>query len=161
MNAAYTGNKISELRKEKNMTQKDLALQLHVTDKAVSKWERGLNYPDLLLFPLLASALDTTVSELLGVEQNIPDTTIDIMAEISKQEKERILKIMREYLVLTTVLAIGFIIYQSHLFIYGYIWAKYNVQFWIVGVLLALAVTLITNGIYMLVKYRKMFHDIK
>ena len=42
MNQTYTGTKIVTLRKEKNMTQKDLAEQLHVTDKAVSKWERCL-----------------------------------------------------------------------------------------------------------------------
>ncbi len=41
MNQTYTGTKIASLRKEKNMTQKDLAEQLNVTDKAVSKWERG------------------------------------------------------------------------------------------------------------------------
>lgn len=41
LNQTYTGTKIASLRKEKNMTQKDLAEQLNVTDKAVSKWERG------------------------------------------------------------------------------------------------------------------------
>ena len=44
---------ISLLRKEKGLTQKELAAQLNVTDKAVSKWERGLCYPDIsLLSPL-------------------------------------------------------------------------------------------------------------
>lgn len=49
MNAEYTGKKIAELRKNKDMTQKELAEKLHVTDKAVSKWERGVNFPDLEL----------------------------------------------------------------------------------------------------------------
>lgn len=56
---------ISELRKEKNMTQKDLAEKLNVTDKAVSKWERGVGYPEITILPLLADALGVTTSELL------------------------------------------------------------------------------------------------
>lgn len=47
MDASYTGNKIFELRKKSRLTQKELAEMLHVTDKAVSKWERGMNFPDL------------------------------------------------------------------------------------------------------------------
>lgn len=66
MNAEYTGKKIAELRKEKEFTQKELAEKLHVTDKAVSKWERGVNFPDLGLMEKLAEALDTTPSILLG-----------------------------------------------------------------------------------------------
>ena len=42
MDNIKTGNLIKELRKEKGMTQKDLADKLHITDRAVSKWERGL-----------------------------------------------------------------------------------------------------------------------
>lgn len=43
MDVAYTGNRISALRRQKGWTQKELADRLHVTDKAVSKWERGLS----------------------------------------------------------------------------------------------------------------------
>lgn len=42
------GSTISNLRKEKNMTQAELANKLNVTDKAVSKWERGISYPDII-----------------------------------------------------------------------------------------------------------------
>ena len=41
------GTKIAKLRKEQNMTQQELANKLNITDKAVSKWERGLSYPDI------------------------------------------------------------------------------------------------------------------
>lgn len=58
MDAAATGKRIAALRRQKGWTQKQLAEQLHVTDKAVSKWERGLNFPDLgLIEPLAASKL--------------------------------------------------------------------------------------------------------
>lgn len=58
---------IARTRKTKNMTQKDLAAKLGVTDKAVSKWERGLGYPDIKTLPNLADALGISVNELLTV----------------------------------------------------------------------------------------------
>lgn len=88
MNAEYTGKKIAELRKEKNMTQKELADKLHVTDKAVSKWERGVNFPDLGLMEELAIALDTTPSILLGLENSTKEEIVTSFAEISSQQSE-------------------------------------------------------------------------
>lgn len=63
------GQFICELRREKQMTQKDLAEKLHITDKAVSKWERGLSCPDISLLPQIAELLGVTVSELLNGER--------------------------------------------------------------------------------------------
>lgn len=60
------GDLIKQIRKEKNLTQKGLADILMVTDKAVSKWERGVGYPEITLIPELANALGITVSELLN-----------------------------------------------------------------------------------------------
>ena len=81
MNLEKMGKFIAELRKSKKMTQKDLAEQLNITDKAVSKWERGLSGPDISLLTPLADILEITVSELLngekkfsvdeGVEENL------------------------------------------------------------------------------------------
>lgn len=92
MNAEYTGKKIAELRKEKNMTQKELADKLHVTDKAVSKWERGVNFPDLGLMEELAVALDTTPSVLLGLENSTKEEIVTSFAEISNQQAEEAAK---------------------------------------------------------------------
>lgn len=52
-------------RREKGFTQRQLAERLHVSDKAVSKWERGLSSPDIALLIPLAEQLDVTVTELL------------------------------------------------------------------------------------------------
>lgn len=60
------GEIISTLRKEKGMTQKELADHLGLTDKAVSKWERNLSCPDINTLPKLADILDTSVEELLS-----------------------------------------------------------------------------------------------
>ncbi|OUO22552.1 helix-turn-helix transcriptional regulator [Collinsella sp. An307] len=62
------GDTISALRKEKGMTQLDLARQMGVTDKAVSKWERNLSFPDVTSLPKLAEVLGTSVDELLEVK---------------------------------------------------------------------------------------------
>ena len=61
--------KIAELRKAKGMTQKDLAEQMNVTDKAVSKWERNLACPDINSLPKLAEVLGISVEELLQVSK--------------------------------------------------------------------------------------------
>ena len=61
------GATISSLRKEKGMTQLELARQMGVTDKAVSKWERNLSFPDVASLPKLAEVLGTSVDELLEV----------------------------------------------------------------------------------------------
>lgn len=61
---------IQQLRKEKSMTQKELAAKLDVTDKAVSKWERGLGCPDISLIMPLAKILGVSTSELLSGEKN-------------------------------------------------------------------------------------------
>ena len=59
------GTFIAEHRKSKGLTQKELAEMLHVTDKAVSKWERGLSFPDVTLLEPLATALEMSVTELM------------------------------------------------------------------------------------------------
>ena len=60
---------LARLRKEKGLTQKELAQQLYVSDKAVSKWERGLSLPDISLLTPLAEILGVTVTELLRGER--------------------------------------------------------------------------------------------
>ena len=59
------GEIISTLRKEKGMTQKELADLLNVTDKAVSKWERGAAFPDTQTIPRLAELLGVSLEELM------------------------------------------------------------------------------------------------
>lgn len=62
------GAVIAALRKEKGMTQVELAEKLGVTDKAVSKWERDLSCPDIHSIPKLAEVLGVTVDVLMGTE---------------------------------------------------------------------------------------------
>lgn len=66
------GNLIAELRREAGFTQKTLADALHITDKAISKWERGLSLPDVSLLPKLSLLLGADLSLLLATSEKHP-----------------------------------------------------------------------------------------
>ena len=69
MDQKRIGSFISELRKEKNMTQKELAQKLGITDRAISKWENGRGMPEVSLMKPLCEALDISINELLSGER--------------------------------------------------------------------------------------------
>lgn len=79
MSERTMGETIAALRKERGMTQKDLARQMNVTDKAVSKWERDLSCPDIGSIPRLAQVLGVGVEELLNApsEKTKADPRLD------------------------------------------------------------------------------------
>lgn len=65
MRQTDTGTLIAQLRKEQGLTQKQLAEQLHISDRTISKWERGAGFPDVSLLEPLADALHCSVVSLL------------------------------------------------------------------------------------------------
>lgn len=65
MNCEEIGRLILTLRKDKEMTQKQVADLLNISDKAISKWERGLGCPDVSLLPDLSRVLGVNIEELL------------------------------------------------------------------------------------------------
>lgn len=79
------GMMIAELRKEKGMTQLELAEKMGVTDKAVSKWERDLSCPDINSLPNLAEILGVTVDELMQIKRE---------AENPKQSPKEIVQLI-------------------------------------------------------------------
>ena len=89
MNQEKIGKFIAESRKEKNMTQQELADKLGVTDRAVSHWENGRRLPDYSLLKDLSESLDISINELLA-GQKLKDK------DILKKADENILK-MSEY----------------------------------------------------------------
>lgn len=115
MDAQFTGNQISQFRKSLGLTQKELAEKLHVTDKAVSKWERGINFPDLGLMEALAEALETTPSLLLGLEEANQEETVSVLAEISAEQLEEARRDLRLFSwgSVATVLLLGLAYYLT------------------------------------------------
>ncbi len=80
MKQSTLGSLIRALRIQNQMTQAQLGEKLNVTDKAVSKWERDLSYPDIALFPGLADTLGVSVSDLLKecVDEDQPSRLLQI-----------------------------------------------------------------------------------
>lgn len=70
MNMYKFGNYICKLREEKNLTQAELANQLDVSDKSISKWENGQAFPRIETFEKLALALDTTVEDIFSASKD-------------------------------------------------------------------------------------------
>ncbi len=100
MDAQKFGAFIAQCRKEKSMTQSELAAKIMVTDKAVSRWERGKGFPDINLLLPLAEALEVSVLELMHLErqkdkvQLFQDDTIIVhlmenAVEMNKQNKQQ------------------------------------------------------------------------
>ena len=74
MNQEKIGKFILKLRKEKNMTQSELASRINVTDRAVSKWENGRGMPELSLMKPLCNELGITINELLNGDRITDET---------------------------------------------------------------------------------------
>ena len=83
MNQLVTGKFIALKRKQKNLTQEQLAEKLGVSNKTISKWETGLSVPDSSMLIILANELDTTVSELLG--EPVAEPTTDDLKILSEK----------------------------------------------------------------------------
>lgn len=75
MNLTATGQLISQARKAKGLTQKQLAEQLNLSDRTISRWERGVGFPDISLLEPLSDTLDIPVLDLLRGERRETETT--------------------------------------------------------------------------------------
>lgn len=85
------GKFIASLRKEQGLTQKELGDKLFVTDKAVSKWERGLSLPDITLLKSLSKELNAEITEILDGKRGTT-RKINIEEELQRLTKELKLK---------------------------------------------------------------------
>ena len=86
------GSFIKMCRTELGMKQTDLAMQLGVTDKAVSRWERGIGFPDIKLLEPLANALNISIVELIQ-SKRLPDTVpqedMDVLIKETQEQIEK------------------------------------------------------------------------
>ena len=73
MDCKKIGSLIYELRKDKNMTQKQIADLMNISDKTISKWERGLGCPDISLLPELSQILGVSIDQILSGQINLND----------------------------------------------------------------------------------------
>ncbi len=93
MNPKDSGIFISALRKEKELTQKQLAQMINVSDKAVSRWETGKGYPDVNSLVALSEVFEVSVNEILSGErityENIPKIADENVISIIRENKRR------------------------------------------------------------------------
>ncbi len=154
MTSKNCGKFISDLRKEKNLTQKQLAEKLNVSDKAISRWETGKGFPDVNSLVSLSEFFGVSVNELLAgkrieqenltefAEKNVIES-IELKEQIVKKKKLQMLICSAIFLILLLPSAIPTIVYTFNVI-------AYNISFEniteFIG-LLTVAVLLVASGL--------------
>lgn len=142
MDATRFGLFVAEMRKEKHMTQAELAAKIKVTDKAVSRWERGLGFPDINLLEPLAEALGVSILELMKsekvVETNIQcnDADMIIADAIKVAEHQKLIEQRQEKRLILITIGVVAILSIFALLLDNTGWAMENILFTSVGVVL-------------------------
>ena len=123
MNPEKIGKFICELRKEKNLSQYQLADLIPISRQGVSKWERGVTTPDTPTLIILSELFDVSIDELLRGErrethtiQDLEETTLSILEQSNKKTKT----IKRITLISTIIITILLLAFLSYYFINSY-----------------------------------------
>ena len=114
MEQAKVGKFIAECRKNKKMTQAELAEKLNITDRAISKWETGKGMPDSSIMLELCNELDISVNELLSGEvikmEGYNQKAEENLLEMKKQKEETDREMLRLEIVIGYISSITFLI---------------------------------------------------
>ena len=116
---------IAQLRKEHQMTQLELADRLHVTDKAVSKWETGKGFPDLKLLEPLAQTLEVSLVELLqGERTSSPTLSVEEAGQVAARAMDQyqqttVLRYLRLFRWVCTAAAVFCFLFLLPYLVYG------------------------------------------
>ena len=158
------GDFIKELRKEKQLTQKELGEKLNITDKAISKWERGLSFPDIAVLKDSAEFFEIDMSELLngerGKKQEIDiekaiQEAIENYKNIEEKKKEKVQKVKKRIGVISIIIFVFALILQI---VYLIIFKRHNYEYvidaleYIINQIMILSAT---SSIILLLKKKK------
>ena len=121
MDLKKTGLFIGALRRERNLTQKELAEKIGVTDKAISRWETGKGFPEISILQRLAEVLQVSVTELINGEK-LNEGKVKEQADLAVVEMLSYAKRMRRKVVGILVLIIGICGLASPLVTAGWAW---------------------------------------
>lgn len=111
MDRQKTGRLIAAARKDKNMTQKELAERLHISDRTISKWERGAGFPDVSLLEPLAAALNLAPLDLLRGEKTEETNVHAAVSETLEAIQERRSQSRREFWKRTVKLCVAVLVF--------------------------------------------------
>lgn len=157
MDQEKIGKFIAALRKEKELTQEQLAERLGVSNRSVSRWENGKNMPDLSLLPLLGEELGVSITELLnGEKQKGEDKAVENVRKIiamSNEEKKRKAQKVNTYFLLG-LFCIVVVILHGQFEILDFISDERSKNF-LLGLLTGLGITFEIVGFYYNSKERK------
>ena len=126
MDAKKFGTFVAQMRKENNMTQADLAEKIHVTDKAVSRWERGLGFPDINTIEPLAEALGLTMHELMKQEKSKAETitreeaneAVENAISMAEMQRKKLMKRVFKWVSVPVIILVA--IMAFHLVVTGF-----------------------------------------
>lgn len=156
MDVHRLGNFIQNRRKELGMTQGELGAKLNVTDKAISRWERGVGFPDIKLLEPLAEALQISIQELMQCERITPeqiavDMTDPVTEAASEIEKESQIRKCRRIMALLSffVYLLFYVLSRNPQFT--------EQQFWIVP--LNKSLFLMTVLVFLYASYREVAYE--
>ena len=139
MNQVKIGKFIAQCRKEKNMTQAELAEKLNITDRAISKWEPGKGMPDSSIMLELCDELDISVNELLSGEMIRMDNYNKVAEEnfikFQKEKEDSDKRLLFTEIIIGSIVTISFLlmIFLSIFAIENIVWKTITI---IVGILI-------------------------
>ena len=139
MNQVKIGKFIAQCRKEKNMTQAELAEKLNITDRAISKWETGKGMPDSSIMLELCDELDISVNELLSGEMirmdNYNKVAEENFVKFQKEKEDSDKRLLFTEIIIGSIVTISFLlmIFLSIFAIENIVWKTITI---IVGILI-------------------------
>ena len=110
MDPKKTGTIISDARKNMNMTQKELADKLYVSDKAVSKWERGLCFPDISVLIPLTEILNISLYDLLRGERMKKSEVEETLKNTISYTNNELKRNKKKYTIISSIIILGVVI---------------------------------------------------
>lgn len=147
MNSKLMKDIIYENRKKKQLTQEQLADLLNVSNKTVSKWERGLSYPDILLIPNLVKILDISINELFDTQDIKEEAIMEYDNSLTIKYKQSVL------------LSILLFVFSPLLLIIGSLGGSYEITLlgWVAGV--GMIISSLIIFILSTSKYKKLIEE--
>ena len=100
------GDNIKALRKQKGISQEELASRIHVVRQNISKWEKNLSVPDAAMIQKIAEELDITVNELLGGEIKQDEDRDKIVEQLVRINEQLVIRNRRSRRIIKTIIII-------------------------------------------------------
>ena len=158
MNQVKIGKFIAQCRKEKNMTQAELAEKLNITDRAISKWETGKGMPDSSIMLELCDELDISVNELLSGEMIRMDNYNKVAEEnfikFQKEKEDSDKRLLFTEIIIGSIVTISFL-----LMIFLSIFAIENIAWKTITIIVGIVIFIIGIGCSLLIEQKAGYYQ--